>query len=212
MKRWLVLLLLAGGVGAVSSAAAQSAGVAPDLPRAEFFGQEDADADGRITRDEARAAALAWFARFDADRDGQVTAAEARAGAQRWRRERRAARFAARDRDHDGSVSARELGATPRRFAWLDRDADGRLTPTELAREGEASRCSGGEEAALRSAVWRRDLDRDGRVTRQEALRAADLRFARKDHDRDGVLTHEPAPRRSRSGERARARTHRPRP
>jgi len=211
MKSWLVLLLLAGGVGAVSSAAAQSAGVAPELAREESFGREDADADGRITRDEARAAALAWFSRFDADRDGHVTPAEARSGAQRWRRERRAARFAARDLDHDGSVSARELGATPRRFAWLDRDADGRLTPHELARQGEANRCSGGEEAALRSAVWRRDLDRDGRVSREEALRAAHLRFARKDHDRDGVLTGTEVPRRAASARRAPAPTFRSR-
>jgi hypothetical protein len=194
MRRWVSVLVLTAGVGAATSAFGQVPGGSPGPFGEARFAREDVDADGRITRDEARAAALDWFARFDMNRDGQVTSPEARERAHRWRLERGTRRFAALDRDHDGFVSARELGAAPARFAWLDRDADRRLTPAELGRDGEPSRCGAGEEAALRSALWRRDLDRDGRVTREEALRAAERRFTRKDHNRDGTLTRDEAP------------------
>jgi Ca2+-binding EF-hand superfamily protein len=198
-------LVLTAGVGAANSAFGQD----PDRPAGASgegrFAKEDVDGDGRITRDEARTAALEWFSRFDMNGDGQVTGAEAHERAHRWRLERGARRFAALDRDHDSFVSALELGAGPARFAWLDRDADRRLTPAELGRDGEPSRCGGGEEAALRSALWRRDLDRDGRVTREETLRAAERRFTRKDRNRDGTLSRDEAPRRPRADSPARA-------
>jgi hypothetical protein len=196
MKRWLAVLVLTGGVGALSSALGQTPGGSPGSFGVDRFARQDLDADGRITPDEARAAAVEWFSRFDTNHDGQVTRSEANARAHRWRRERGATRFVARDRDHDGFVSARELGVPPARFARLDRDADGRLTAAELGRDGDPGRCGGGEVAALRSALWRRDLDRDGRVTREEAQRAAERRFTRKDRNRDGVLTREEAPQR----------------
>jgi hypothetical protein len=205
MRSWVAVLVLTAGVGAVSSASAQASGRVPGAVAEERLANEDLDADGRITRDEDRAAALDWFARFDMNRDGQVTSSEARERAHRWRLERGARRFSVLDQDHDRFVSVGELGAAPARFAWLDRDADRRLTPAEHGRDGEPSRCGGGEEAALRSALWRRDLDRDGRVTREEALRAAERRFTRKDRNRDGTLSRDEAPPRPSRAKPARA-------
>jgi Ca2+-binding EF-hand superfamily protein len=187
MKTRVALISLTLSLSTASAAFAQMRGL-PDPSRASPALREDLDADGRVTRLETRRAALALFARFDANGDGQVTRIEADERAHRWRLERNAVRFERLDADGDGRLSSAELGPK-RRLAALDRDGDGYLTRVELSRNGEATRCRGGEEAALRSWLWRRDLDRDGLVTRLEVLRAAERRFDRKDRNRDRSLT-----------------------
>jgi Ca2+-binding EF-hand superfamily protein len=156
---------------------------------AAWFAQRDRDNDGRITRAEARAAALEQFAHFDRNADGWVTRAEADASAPEWRQLRVDARFAALDRDRDGALSMRESTFGRREFARADRDRDQRVTPREWwsLRERHARDRDG--TAALRSLFWRRDLNSDGRVTRAEVLTFTEQRFVHKDRDGDGALT-----------------------
>jgi hypothetical protein len=156
---------------------------------AACFVAKDADGDGRVTRLEARAAALAWFEAFDRNGDGEVTRQEANEGAPLWRAERFEARFASLDRDGDGALSTAELKLPPRRFGWVDGDADRALTRAELSRAFLHAPSGTIDTVALRSRFWRRDTNRDGIVTRIEALVAADQHFARRDRNRDGVLT-----------------------
>jgi hypothetical protein len=85
-------------------------------------------------------------------------------------------------------LSRAELRLSPRRFARADRDGDGGLTRAEVRAAFERGAGGGIDTAALRSTFWRRDLNRDRRVTRVEALAAADRRFMRRDHDRNGVV------------------------
>ena len=156
---------------------------------ADWFAQRDRNDDGRITREESRAATLAQFEYFDRNRDGWVTPAEADASAPEWRRRRVDARFAGLDRDGDGALSIQESALARRQFTRVDRNRDQRVTPREwwTLRQRHAHDRDG--TAALRSMFWRRDSNRDGRVTRDEALTFAEQRFERKDRDRNAVLT-----------------------
>lgn len=156
---------------------------------ADWFAQRDRNDDGRITRDEARGAALVQFEHFDRNRDGWVTAAEADASAPEWRQRRVDARFAALDRDGDGGLSIHESKLAPRQFRRADRDRDQRVTLREWWTLRERHTRDRDGTAALRSLFWRRDLNRDSRVTRDEVLTFAEQRFERKDRDHDGVLT-----------------------
>ena len=65
-----------------------------------LFGEIDKDGAGRITREQARAAAAARFAELDKDGDGEIS----RADRQAWMAEAPARRFAALDKDADGKV------------------------------------------------------------------------------------------------------------
>jgi Ca2+-binding EF-hand superfamily protein len=150
---------------------------------------EDANGDGHVTLLEARAAALALFEHFDRDGDGAVNRAEADAAGPSWRERRFEMRFVALDGDRDGTLSRTELALSPRRFVRADRDGDRRLTRAELWTAFDHGRSGATDTAALRSMFWRRDGNRDGRVTRTEALAAADRRFMRRDRDRNGVVS-----------------------
>lgn len=187
MKHWASALLLALASFAPGDSAAREPS-APCRSETATMLDEDADGDGQVTLLEARAAALGLFEHFDQDGDGAVTRSEADASAPRWRQRRLDMRFAALDRDGSGALSSDEFAFSPRRFARADRDGDGRLSRQELRAAFERGPGGGGDTAALRSMFWRRDLNRDGRVTRTEALAVADRRFMRRDRDRNGVV------------------------
>jgi Ca2+-binding EF-hand superfamily protein len=187
MMRFLAAGFLAvAGFGWVDVARAEAPA---DRFGANWFAQRDRNGDGRITREEARAAALAQFEHFDRNRDGRVTPAEADASAPQWRQRRVDARFAGLDRDGDGALSIEESKFGRREFTRADRDRDQRVTPREWwsLRERHVGDRDG--TAALRSLFWRRDLNRDSRVTREEVLAFTEQRFEHKDRDHDGVLT-----------------------
>lgn len=183
---WLLSIAFAAALlGGAPRLAAADAGTS----RCGTAAGEDADADGVVTRVEARAAALRLFGRFDRDRDGVVTRAEASAPRREPARARVDARFAALDRDRDGKLSRWEACLPRRRFARVDRDANGWLSPPELWRSVQRSRRGSTHADAARPLIWRRDLDGDGRVTRAEVERAAETRFRQRDRDADGKLT-----------------------
>lgn len=119
------------------------------------FAQIDANADGKVTKEELAAHRAARAAALDADKDGKISAAELQTQIEA-RMAARAADMAAhmiemRDTDGDGALSAAEL-AEPTMgqmgdmmFDRADADDDGAITEDEVAavRERMAERMEG---------------------------------------------------------------------
>jgi Ca2+-binding EF-hand superfamily protein len=155
----------------------------------------DPDGDGRISRAEMTAAALARFDRLDADRNGTVTAEERRArfDARRGARDGEVRRGAAArfDANGDGQVSRAEYdqaseAARQRRFARVDLNSDGVWDRNEiqsLAARFDGDRMHsghrGGRGGEGRSAAA---------STRADAERTASEHFDRLDANRDGYI------------------------
>jgi Ca2+-binding EF-hand superfamily protein len=118
--------------------------MAGDQPRSDAPGMRaDTDGDGRVSRDEATAAASQrtgdWFEKADLDKDGYVTAEELKQGRETRREEMKAhmdARFQEADANGDGQLSLDEAQAKmpklAERFSNLDTDKNGLLSRDEL--------------------------------------------------------------------------------
>ena len=95
-------------------------------------------------------------------------------------------RLKAADTNGDGMISRAEAQALPRlaeRFDAIDANGDGQVTRDEL-------RFAHGQ--AMRTRLVRHlDKDGDGKVSKAEALAAAEERFNRADANHDGFLTAE---------------------
>ena len=180
----------------------------------------DADADGAVTRDEAKAFAAERFAKMDIDGDGTVTRPERRAHRAERRVMRGAERFARIDADGDGMVSVDEMKAmaaerAARRFERLDADSDGMVSLAEM-QEARGDRRRGMRESRREMRRERREERRAARDERREDRRAMGRgpvtaermeervlrRFDRMDADGDGVLTLEEARDARRPGKR----------
>jgi hypothetical protein len=162
------------------------------------FAQPVADGPARIaqpmTRASFQARVQARFARIDADRDGFVTQQEiqdrraaGREQHQARRGERREALFARLDANRDGVLSRAEFDA-PR--AGLSEGRPGQRGQRFGRRGGRQSgmgMAGGFGGRAFASA----DVDRDGRVSLQEAQAGALRLFDRVDANRDGTVTPE---------------------
>lgn len=101
----------------------------------------DADGDGVITREEARAypRLATHFDAADVNRDGRLEGAEIEAGLDSARREARTAireRWMAADKDGDGAISQAEandsLPGLAQRFSEFDANGDGKITRDEI--------------------------------------------------------------------------------
>jgi len=117
-----------------------------DAPRGDEM-RADKDGDGRVSRDEANAAATErsneWFDKLDLNKDGFVTPEETRQARETRRTEMRGMfdeHFKTADTDGDGSLSLAEVQANmPRmadRFSKIDKDKNGLLSREELQRGG----------------------------------------------------------------------------
>lgn len=131
--------------------------VAGDAPRAAAPRQvlhSDTDGDGRVSREEAVAAATErtnkWFDKLDADKDGYVTKeemAKSRENRRAAMREKMDEHFKAVDLNGDGQLSLDEVQAkAPRlaeRFNDLDKNKDGQLSKDELRAGGHRHKRQG---------------------------------------------------------------------
>lgn len=98
-------------------------------------------------------------------------------------------RLKAADTNADGLISQSEAAALPRianRFDQIDANRDGQVSFEEL-RAFHASHRGGHGKKMMKMA----DTDKDGKVSRAEALAAAAARFDRADADKDGFITAE---------------------
>jgi Ca2+-binding EF-hand superfamily protein len=104
------------------------------------FKKADADNDGTLTREEARAMPRVEknFDAIDTDKDGTVSLKEIRASMKKAAEsihERAVARFKAADRDGDGTLTKDEAKALPRvekNFDAIDADKDGTVSEQEI--------------------------------------------------------------------------------
>lgn len=157
--------------------------------------QVAARADAGMTRPEMEARVRANFARVDANRDGYVTRDEARAvrASRRGERagdreQRREQAFVRLDADRDGMISRTEFlerEARAERGDRRERRAERRAARRERLAERRGTLHLGGERFA------RVDADRDGRASLAEVLAVRVRAFERVDANRDGRVTRE---------------------
>lgn len=153
--------------------------------------QLDTNKDGKVTRQEARAAAVARFKALDTNKDGVVSQEEATKAREKQHARRAAEHFAKMDTNKDGRLSKTEVKMPPARFQKLDTNKDGALSPAELA-AGKKERTEKRAHKGTGHGTWaRQDTNQDGKLTEQEATAAADRMFDRADTNRDGILTGE---------------------
>lgn len=124
--------LLIASVALLSVAACTKPGAAPKGDAAESGRRsQDANKDGKVTLEEARAAQKRMFDRFDTNHDGKLAFEEIEAMP-----ERLAGRMDRMDKNGDREISGDELaGAADDRFRRRDKNGDGVLTGDE-ARSG----------------------------------------------------------------------------
>lgn len=144
----------------------------------------------------------ALFARIDLDRDGFVTRQEAQ-GARRANRGDRAEGAQRGPRGQRAADPARQQQRRMAAFDRLDTDRNGVLSRAEFGQAAqlraerqaariERGRGAGGGQMGLRGRMFElADVNRDGRVSLQEATAAAYQRFDMADLNRDGRLTRE---------------------
>ncbi len=188
------------------------------MHRAERFARRmirrfDSDRDGKVTKAEFEGRISTIFARFDLDRDGQITDADLppmlrgrgflsgksdfhRGRRGRGRRFLRILRGA--DGDGDGQISLAEAqAAAAKRFARWDRNQDGAVDEADVTRfKAEIV------DYRARRFLHRFGASGDGKLTRDQFLKARNDRFARLDYDGDGELSRDELPRRWRKWKR----------
>jgi Ca2+-binding EF-hand superfamily protein len=127
-------LITAFGLAAMAAQAGADTGKAKGQGGGmERLKQADTNADGMISRDEAKSLPMIskHFDEIDANKDGQVTSDELRA----FHEKQRGDHWKKMDANGDGKISRDEASKFPRladHFDKVDANKDGFLTPDEL--------------------------------------------------------------------------------
>lgn len=150
----------------------------------------DANQDGVVTQEEARAQAAKMFERIDFNKDGKIDKAD--------RDARMAERFKQMDTDGSGEVSLAEMTAA--REARQAKRAE-RMAMRADRGLGEPGARMGGKRGGramgmrghgrMRGGMMRLDADKDGAITLAEFEAGALERFNRHDTNKDGRITQE---------------------
>lgn len=142
--RWTLPLAALLVAFAAQAADTPPAPTAPPAKRGYFA--VDADSDGFVTREEAKAHPRldAQFDAVDANKDGRLDAAEMQAHREAMRagmRARAEERWKAADTDGDGALSREEAQASmphmAERFDKMDANSDGRIERGEMHHRGK---------------------------------------------------------------------------
>ncbi len=200
------VLLAAGAVAAVSAPGERGhrmGGMFSGWGGDGHFGR-DRWSRRATTEEDFEANARARFGRIDRNGDGVVDAAEIEAAlAQRMgRHERRRERMSERllrrfDADRDGKVTHEEfVQYISTRFVEFDLNNDGRITDEDLPPAARGRGVLTGEIEGPRRGMGRRilrllreaDANKDGIITREEVMAAAEQRFALLDRNKDNAL------------------------
>lgn len=150
----------------------------------------DANQDGVVTQEEARAQAAKMFERIDFNKDGKIDKAD--------RDARMAERFKKMDTDGSGELSLAEMTAA--REARQAKRAE-RMAMRADRGPGEPGARMGGKRGGprmgmrghggMRGGIMRLDADKDGAITLAEFEAGALERFNRHDANKDGRITQE---------------------
>lgn len=138
MKRIPLVAALAFASSAALALAADGPGHGPRGQMHERIKQADANGDGMLSKEEAKALPRisAHFDEIDTNRDGQITMEELRAFHKAQMQQRHAEHWKKIDTDGDGRISRIEAQQNaPRlfeRFDQIDANGDGYITPDEL--------------------------------------------------------------------------------
>jgi hypothetical protein len=122
------------GLAAIAVDASADAGKKGNGPGMERLKQADTNADGMISRDEAKSSLpmiSKHFDEIDANKDGQLTSDELRA----FHGKQRGDQWKKMDANGDGKLSRDEAAKSPRlaeRFDQIDANKDGFVTPDEM--------------------------------------------------------------------------------
>ncbi len=173
-------------------------------PVANFFREQDKDADGKLSKDEFGNEKL--FAELDADKDGFLTMQEAgKAGdklAEEIKRRQKAAaeeEFKALDRDDDKKLTAEELGDRKSMLEKGDKNADKTLDLEEYSAARivyKADQVKAAEEKAREinnktpeEAFKELDKNSDGKIAGDEITERLKRAVTNADTDKDGALS-----------------------
>lgn len=159
-----------------------------------LFRRMDTNKDKRISPDEWTMNAE-HFAKFDANGDGFITPDEVMPKGGRRQRQRydigsgkdSAAFLTKYDKNRDGSIDKKEF-PHGRRFAEIDADGNGMLSKEEVEQSLDKARSERSYDF-----IERFDLNRDGKVTRDEFTGPARI-FESKDKNFDGVVDQSDLP------------------
>ena len=160
-------------------------------PSAAWFAQADANHDGKLTFAEFNADFMRFFEKLDTNHDGTVDEAELEAYQNRIAPEVHASSFAAMPDGHGGRRRGRNGG-----FYREDDGGGGEEDENHYRPIGSSFNGYGPPRGAARFDLLRindpvaaMDVSFNGRISRTEALEAAEQRFDQLDTDKKGYLT-----------------------
>jgi Ca2+-binding EF-hand superfamily protein len=192
------IVLATGLVGSVAAAQApQSNGASAEGARrhdpASFVQRFDKNGNGKVEISELPEKMQKWLASADTDRDGSITVEELKAS----REARRTEMFNKADKNHDGALSADEVGKRWEHLQVADADKSGSVTRAELDQARAEGKLRGGRGhhghcgAGKGQMFERADKNKDGALTQDEVPAKFWEHLVKADANKDGKVTRE---------------------
>lgn len=157
-------------------------------PRIDLiFNELDANKDGKVTKEEREAFRGNLFTSADSNKDGALDSAELAAHMRARSKQMIEKRFAAFDANRDGRLTLDEFPGRAKQRMWrTDANTDGAVTKAEMATAAERRM-----RIRLSRGMMRLDVDRDGKLSRNEFVDGGFRLFRIADRNRDGAVTRE---------------------